>query len=142
MPTALLTVGSTTLPITVLSQSFIPIGLALMGSMSRGLTGVTGMGTGIGSRVSGVMTGGGGTIGGGVTGGGVGYVLKCESRQHKSPKRPKSPNNPGHHLQQSSWFLSMMIGDAAGAGAGLSMTMTLVFGAFCGGGMYGGGTGF
>ncbi len=102
IPTALLTVGSTTLPMTVLSQSLIPIGLALIGSMSRGLTGVTGMGTGIGSRVSGVMTGGGGTIGGGVTGGGVGYDLKCESKQQRSPKRPSSPNSPGHHLQQSS----------------------------------------
>lgn len=62
-------VGSTTLPITCLSQSFIPIGFAFIGSMSLGFTGIIGGWTIIGSSVSGVIATGGGNIGAGGSGG-------------------------------------------------------------------------
>jgi len=89
-----------------LSQSFIPIGFALIGSITLGLTGVHGGLTGIGSSVSGIIGVGLAGIGWGVTGGGEGvYLLKRLSKQHKRPSNPKSPKSPGHHLQQSLSFL-------------------------------------
>lgn len=125
----MLYVGSIWLPITCcLSQSLNPIGFVIFGSVYYGFGGEIGGGTGIGSKVSGVIIGGG-IIGGG--GGGVGYVLE-PNKQHNKPNKPNNPNNPGHHFQQS-LLCSLSITTGAGAGVtGLSITITLVFGAFCG----------
>lgn len=97
-----------------------------------------GVGTGIGSNVSGVIFGGrgGGTIGG--AGGVTFYSLWNKLiKQHNKPSNPSNPNNPGHHLQQSLSFLSrsIIIGPDGADVVGLSITITLVFGAFCGGGI-------
>ena len=134
-----MTVGSITFPTIVLSQSLIPIGLALTGSITLGLTGVTGIGIGIGSNVSGEGTGLGGIIGSGFGWGGgtiFYYLWNKLIRQHSNPNNPNNPNNPGHHLQQSLSFLyrSIIIGPDGAGCAGLSITITLVFGLGWGGG--------
>ncbi len=131
--------GSIELPTTVLSQSLIPIGVALTGSIICGFTGVIGIGNGIGSNVSGVMFGGrgGGTIGCGAGGVTFYYLWNKLIKQHNKPNNPSNPNNPGHHLQQSLSFLSLsiIIGPAGADVVGLSITITLVFGGFGGGGI-------
>lgn len=95
--------------------------------------------TGIGSSVSGTI-GGGTMIGGTIGGAGAGGLFTCDNKQQRSPNKPKSPNRPGHHLQQSSDCRSMMTGAGVGATC-LSMTITLVLGGLYTG-MGGGGAGF
>lgn len=139
LPVAAVTVGSMTFPITVLSQSFIPIGVAFTGSMICGFTGTIGIGVGTGSNVYGVGLGAGGTTGGTTGGGGTtfSYLWNKLIKQHNNPSNPSNPNNPGHHLQQSLSFLSLsiIIGPLGAFDTGRSITTTLVFGGLGGGGI-------